>query len=336
MVSGMCHRAAGAARPRGVSALDEAFTAHQGAQGVVLGKGVDVLDHGLGQDVGVFFGEVGMGEQAVGIGPDEDGGGLPFHGMGGHAEGDQRDVPGGGLFDGVFRPVEVVQVAPGGDHFHGLGRGRELAADRVHVAADGGGVHLAVDQGRGGFARAHILDGQALVKIVGIAAAQQGVGLVAPDGLGDAAHGDALAAQVADGFDGVVRGDEPGGRIGVAADEQQRGTLGREGLLALGGQPVDALGGRAHGVLAGGRIGIELVDVEGLAGRFRMRDEDGVVPLVDDVLQGRAQHVAPGAERRAQQVDPDFFGGSGQAGTQGQGHDDETKAGKKTLHDRLL
>ena len=320
----------------GAPALDEAFTAHQGAQGVVLGKGVDVLDHGLGQDVGVFFGEVGVGEQAVGIGPDEDGGGLSFHGVGGHLEGDQLDVLVGGILDGGFGPVEVVQVTPGGDNFHGLGSRRELAADGVHVAADGGGVHLAVDQGGGGFARAHILDGQALVEIVGIAAAQQGVRLVAPDGLGDAAHGDALAAQVADGLDGFVRGDEPGGRIGVAADEQQRGTLGREGLLALGGQPVDALGGRAYGVLAGGRIGIELVDVEGLAGRFRMRDEDGVVTLVDDVFQSRAQHIAPGTERRAQQVDPDLFSGSGQTGTQGQGRDDETKAGKKTLHDRLL
>ena len=278
---------------------------------MVFAEGLNVFDHGFRQDVGVFLGKIGMGEKAVQVRADPEGSFQAVHGLGRNLDGEEPDVLGGGFFHRVFSPVQMREFPAGGQHFHGLGRGRELAGHRVHVAADGGRVHLAVDQGRGRFGGAHELDLQALVKIIVIAVAQQGVGFIPPNDLGNAAHGDALAPEVGHALDVLVAGHQPGGRIGIDADEFEGRALGREGLFALLRQPVDALRGRHHGILARGGVGIELVDVVGLARRFRVSDAQGIIALVDDALQSRAQHITAGAEGRAEQMDDRFFGRAG-------------------------
>ena len=92
-------------------ALDQSGAAHEAAQGVVFAEGFNVFDHGFGQDVGVFLGEIGMGEEAVQIRADPDGGFQAVHSLDGHLDGEEPDVLGGGFFHRVLCPVQMAEFA---------------------------------------------------------------------------------------------------------------------------------------------------------------------------------------------------------------------------------
>ena len=83
-----------------------------------------------------------------------------------------------------------------------------------------------------------------------------------------------------------------------------------EGAATEDGRPTDKILSLYQDLARGG-VGIELVDVVGLARRFRVSDAQGIIALVDDALQSRAQHITAGAEGRAEQMDDRFFGRAG-------------------------